>query len=298
MAGVTRSATSLTAALAPHVPLAVRSRADKYIRDRRTRNADWSDDNITYQVRGSQRYFVELARDPTAITVSCTCPYFEDRGPCKHVWAVAVLVDQDSRWDGSWLEGGPPIEFVTDDITLEEELEDELALGPGIGGPRGHWVPGFTPPAARARKPPKPIDPVTAAAQAAVNRLAELRHQLEATAAAAGLRAPRPIPPPGTELVFIIDAPATRAAGVLAVHAATRTMGTQADATMAGVKPPATNPLLLSPADVLRIARSPGTRARGRSACPWFPMPGRPFPLTHSPARSCAGPSGSPSTSR
>ena len=273
----------MTERLARDIPPNVRARADQSMRDRRTRNSEWSTHYIAYQVRGTHLYVVDLAREPAAISISCSCPYFEDRGPCKHIWAVGNLIERDPRWDGSWLADDPTIEYDTDDITLEDELAEELeeagALvagaidagaadgdgeigkgpGPGIGGRRGYWASGFQQPAARARKPPKPVDPVTAAAQAAVNRLAELRHQLAATAAGAGLRAPRPIPPADAELVFIIDAPATRAAGVLAVHAATRTIGAHADAAVPAAVPavaklPAAKPLRLSPADVLRVA--------------------------------------------
>ena len=106
-----RTTTSLTAALARDVPLYIRSRAEKYIRSGRAAVIEWADARIAFQVQGSDLYLVALVREEDAIVVSCTCPYFVDRGPCKHVWAAAVLVDQDPRWDGSWLQGDPLIDF-------------------------------------------------------------------------------------------------------------------------------------------------------------------------------------------
>ena len=57
-----------------------------------------------------------------------------------------------------------------------------------------------------------------------MNRLAELRQQLLARPATVG-GAPsllHPIPPPGAQLIFILDAASTKASGMLMVHAATR----------------------------------------------------------------------------
>ena len=106
-----RTTGSLTAALARDVPLYIRSRAEKYIRSGRAAVIEWTDARIVFQVQGSDLYLVGLVREEDAIVISCTCPYFVDRGPCKHVWAAAVLIDQDPRWDGSWLQGDPLIDF-------------------------------------------------------------------------------------------------------------------------------------------------------------------------------------------
>ena len=162
-----------------------------------------------------------------AIVISCTCPYFLDRGPCKHVWAAAVVIDQDPRWDGSWLEGGPLIDF---DVGIDDPYYEADEID-AVGGPA--LLPPSFPPRAPARKPQVRPDPVTEAAQAAVNRLAELRQQLMAGPAIAGgaPRQLRPIPPPDAQLIFILDAAATKATGMLMVHAATRKRAASADRT-------------------------------------------------------------------
>ena len=233
-----RTTGSLTAALARDVPLYIRSRAEKYIRSGRAAVIEWADARIAFRVQGSDLYLVGLVREEDAIVVSCTCPYFVDRGPCKHVWAAAVLIDQDPRWDGSWLQGDPPIDF--DSGTYDPDFDaDTIDAGESAE---------FARPAPRkARKQP---DPVTEAAQAAVNRLAELRQQLLSRPAVAG-GAPsqlHPIPPAGAQLIFILDAASTKASGMLMVHAATRKRAAD------GEDWSAAKPLALTPADVVRVA--------------------------------------------
>ena len=255
MWAVGRTTGSLTAALARDVPLYIRSRAEKYIRSGRAAVIEWTDARIAFRVQGTDLYLVALVREENAIVVNCTCPYFVDRGPCKHVWAAAVLIDQDPRWDGSWLQGDPFIEF---DIGPDDSDFDADTIDAGEGAEflpesaraRGVWVPPSLPAQTAPRKPRKQPDPVTEAAQAAVNRLAELRQQLLSRPAIAG-GAPsklHPIPPPGAQLIFILDAATTKASGMLMVHAATRKRAAEGEAWSAA------KPLALTPADVVRVA--------------------------------------------
>ena len=259
-----RTPTSLTAALARDIPPYIRDRGDKYVRAGRVAGPEWSETRIVCTVLGSEVYVVGFSRDEDAIVISCTCPYFLDRGPCKHVWAVAVVIDQDPRWDGSWLEGGPLIDY---DAGLDDPYYDEDAIDAGGGA---EFLPVSLPPRFPARKPRIKPDPVTEAAQAAVNRLAELRQQLMAGPAIAGgaPRQLRPIPPPDAQLIFILDAAATKATGMLMVHAATRKCAEDAHAQQGPaetIETPegtvavdrgwsAAKPLTLAPPDVARIA--------------------------------------------
>ncbi|HSP90962.1 MAG TPA: SWIM zinc finger family protein [Vicinamibacterales bacterium] len=239
------------------MPLYIRSRAEKYIRSGRAAVIEWTDARIAFRVQGSDVYLVGLVREEDAIVVSCTCPYFVDRGPCKHVWAAAVLIDHDPRWDGSWLQGDPLIDFESGiyDEDLDADVvdageEDGPEFLPGRPRARGVWVPPAPSARATPRKPRKQPDPVTEAAQAAVNRLAELRQQLLSRPAIAG-GAPSqlyPIPPPGAQLIFILDAASTKASGMLMVHAATRKRAADGEAWSAA------KPLALTPADVVRVA--------------------------------------------
>jgi hypothetical protein len=45
-------------------------------------------------VAGTQAYSVKLQHRRGTLLISCTCPYFFDRGACKHLWAT-VLTAQD-----------------------------------------------------------------------------------------------------------------------------------------------------------------------------------------------------------
>ncbi|MFO7694218.1 MAG: DEAD/DEAH box helicase [Vicinamibacterales bacterium] len=270
-----RTTGSLTAALARDVPLYIRSRAEKYLRSGRAAVIEWADARIAFKVQGSDLYLVGLVREEDAIVVSCTCPYFVDRGPCKHVWAAAVLIDQDPRWDGSWLQGDKLIDFESgiDDSDFDADVIDAdegEEFFPERAHPRGVWVPPAPSARVAPRKARKQPDPVTEAAQAAVNRLAELRQQLLSRPALAG-GAPsqlHPIPPPGAQLIFILDAASTKASGMLMVHAATRKRaadGKTPDGPADTIETPegtvavdhgwsAAKPMALTPADVVRVA--------------------------------------------
>ena len=49
---------------------------------------------VTAQVRGTEDYDLNLRIAEDGLVVSCTCPYFFDRGVvCKHLWAVALAAD-------------------------------------------------------------------------------------------------------------------------------------------------------------------------------------------------------------
>ena len=249
---MSRTTASLAAALEPDVPPHIRTRGDAYVRAGRVAGLEWTDTQIAYTVKGSELYLVGFTREADAIAVSCNCPYFFDRGPCKHVWAAAVTIDNDARWDGSWLEGDPVIDV---DSAIEDAYDEAERIGGGAGPDRlppllrarGAWGPAALGERPRARRPrKKQPDPVTEAAQAAVTRLAQLRQQLMAGAQVPGgpPRQLRPIPPPDAELIFVLDADATKASGMLMVHAATRKR--------AGAE--AAKPLALAPPDVVRVA--------------------------------------------
>src|SRR5689334_8532345 len=45
---------------------------------------------VTAIVRGSANYRVTLAREAKRISASCTCPYFDTDGVCKHIWATLL----------------------------------------------------------------------------------------------------------------------------------------------------------------------------------------------------------------
>ncbi len=48
---------------------------------------------VEARVQGTDRYTVRLKLVNNEVHVSCTCPYYEGSGPCKHLWAVVLQAD-------------------------------------------------------------------------------------------------------------------------------------------------------------------------------------------------------------
>ncbi|MEO8680484.1 MAG: DEAD/DEAH box helicase [Vicinamibacterales bacterium] len=106
-------------------PVAVQQRGAAYVKE--VRNILGGISGVTAEVRGSHDYEVNLRLADDGLLVSCTCPYFVDRGAvCKHLWAVAVAAS--SR---GWLTDLPGDLPVIGDI--DGEIFDE---GPTMPVPR------------------------------------------------------------------------------------------------------------------------------------------------------------------
>jgi superfamily II DNA or RNA helicase len=99
----------------------------------------------------SEPYRVQLTRDSggkrPGLGVSCTCPYFEDGLPCKHIWAVILSVT-GSGWADPLLRGAPAqvrvVSLAADDAWDDEEDVEYVAAvrrlpARGTAGARGAW---------------------------------------------------------------------------------------------------------------------------------------------------------------
>ncbi len=146
---------------------------------------------VTAEVRGSEDYDVNLRLANQRLVVSCTCPYFFDRGAaCKHLWAVALVAD-----GRGWLRDLPKdIEVIVD---LDGEIFDDEPPMAGLASIPPRAGPAPDPRAARRR--PEPWESVLASV------------------------IPAPRPPatavlPGAELLYIILAPAVATLAELPVH--------------------------------------------------------------------------------
>ncbi len=51
---------------------------------------DWIEAIVT----GTQEYFVSATAQPRRLELSCSCPYAEDHGACKHLWAMLQRSDE------------------------------------------------------------------------------------------------------------------------------------------------------------------------------------------------------------
>ena len=76
-------------------PLTVRARGGAYHQSRAVRILAHSAEVVRATVAGTEAYGVKLQHRRGTLLLSCTCPYFIDRGACKHLWAtVLTAADQ------------------------------------------------------------------------------------------------------------------------------------------------------------------------------------------------------------
>ncbi len=77
---------------------AVRARGAGYASQNRVELLELSDQGTTAIVRGSRGHEydvqVDWDRKTGVVTVDCNCPYHEDTGPCKHLWAVILKLGE------------------------------------------------------------------------------------------------------------------------------------------------------------------------------------------------------------
>jgi superfamily II DNA or RNA helicase len=64
-----------------------------YFRQGRARIQQSSAQKVEALVRGSQSYDVRVVWKDGELTLSCSCPYFESDGPCKHLWATMLAAE-------------------------------------------------------------------------------------------------------------------------------------------------------------------------------------------------------------
>ena len=89
--------TPLTDQLAQSFSFAVRTRGQGYFLQGAVEIVDVGPRSIRAVVQGSSLYVVTVSWSSVdlAVEVECSCPYFNDRGLCKHIWATLLQVDSD-----------------------------------------------------------------------------------------------------------------------------------------------------------------------------------------------------------
>jgi superfamily II DNA or RNA helicase len=83
----------LASALSYHFDDDVRARGASYFRLGAVRIKRGNATGVEAGVRGSRVYDVEIAWDGRRLTLFCDCPYYEDVGACKHIWATILAAD-------------------------------------------------------------------------------------------------------------------------------------------------------------------------------------------------------------
>src|ERR1051326_2022057 len=61
---------------------------------RLVRVTDSGPSHLYGSVLGGSEYEIRLRHDDSKLLVSCDCPYFVDRGECKHLWAGVLEADR------------------------------------------------------------------------------------------------------------------------------------------------------------------------------------------------------------
>lgn len=94
-----------------------RERGMQILRDGMVELLQVTDHTVTAKCLGSRMYKIELELDDGKLVGDCTCPAFEDFGPCKHMAAVAHAVRQPSY---------TPSEQYQDQKEEAERIENHL----------------------------------------------------------------------------------------------------------------------------------------------------------------------------
>ena len=72
----------------------VRERGQRYFLEHRVRIRSGSAIKLEAEVRGSESYSVRLTCSENGLGMACECPFYFDRGPCKHIWAAILAADE------------------------------------------------------------------------------------------------------------------------------------------------------------------------------------------------------------
>ena len=74
-------------------------------------------------VRGSRVYDVEISWDGRRLALFCDCPYYEDVGACKHIWATLLAADTQNYFTAITRLNPRDISF--DEIHEEDDRDEE-----------------------------------------------------------------------------------------------------------------------------------------------------------------------------
>jgi superfamily II DNA or RNA helicase len=83
----------LASIISSHFDSEVRARGASYYRLGAVRIKRGNATGVEAGVRGSRVYDVEIVWDGRRLSLFCDCPYYEDVGACKHIWATILAAD-------------------------------------------------------------------------------------------------------------------------------------------------------------------------------------------------------------
>ena len=123
----------------------VRSRGRTYFQGGRVAVFEADEQRVRALVHGTHEYEVSLellARDPSAVVASCSCPYFDREDLCKHIWATVLEVEEKRLLSGLHPRDGR-VRFMAeglDDEYDEEDADDVDPAGDSDHGTDGGWI--------------------------------------------------------------------------------------------------------------------------------------------------------------
>src|SRR5208282_6012004 len=100
---------------------------------RAVRVSDESSTHLAALVTGGHRYQVRLSYEDEEMMAFCECPYFQETGPCKHLWAAVLEADRR----GALAEARNAKNLtLEDDLDLDEVDATLFSLRPPPSPPR------------------------------------------------------------------------------------------------------------------------------------------------------------------
>jgi superfamily II DNA or RNA helicase len=151
---------------------------------------------VIAEVRGQQRYDVELHAVDSVLRASCSCPHFLGGDACKHVWATLLVAERDGV-----LPHGDELRSIEIDVSAGDATDDDNKGRDGDERDRG----------------PTQITPAIPKRPSTRGPEASWRDLMAARAASA-----RPPEPGRSTLRFVLDPVATKARGSLVVRVVER----------------------------------------------------------------------------
>jgi hypothetical protein len=101
----------LASALSSHFENEIRARGASYYRLGAVRIKRGNATGVEAGVRGSRVYDVEIVWNGGRLTLYCDCPYYEDVGACKHIWATILAADAQNYFTAITRIGPKDISF-------------------------------------------------------------------------------------------------------------------------------------------------------------------------------------------
>ncbi|MEI6808145.1 MAG: SNF2-related protein [bacterium] len=107
--GIAPDCGDLACSLYDSFPADVRVRGMETYREGLVLDVGWDDKRLISEIGGHWSNDIKLLQDGTNLSVSCTCPFFDSKGLCKHIWAAVLAAGPDALQNLTGLQKGGEI---------------------------------------------------------------------------------------------------------------------------------------------------------------------------------------------